>query len=220
MSARIFRLLADRSQPSRWLIALLLGSYLPLAVAADRPLPKNVMYRYVNEQGVKVLNHTIPPEYAQHGYEIVNKHGEVLRTVDPSVDAAYLEEEKLRIQQEEERRQWDRDLLKRYSTVADVEAAKSRRLAEIETSIAILHGNIRSLDSQIAREQAKAAEQERQGRNISESILVNIENFKVERVAAERQIEAREQDYQAMSDRFDRDIERFRVIQEALSQRR
>ena len=173
------------------------------------------LYRYINDEGVRVLGHSIPPEYAQKGYEIVNTQGHILKTVKPRLkDSDLAEQRRL-----EKLADWDEDLLRRYSTVADVEAAKSRRLAEIETSIAILRGNILSMDSQIAREQAKAAARERRGQEVPEFILVTIKNIKAERDAAERLKSTRQQEYDQVSARFDKDIDRFKVIQERLSRR-
>jgi len=196
-----------------WLVLLWLGC--GQVSAAD----KRELYRYVNEDGVKVINYTIPPEYAQRGYEVVNRHGDVIRVVEPSLDSESMEEKRRRMDEAATLVQWDKDLLKRYSTVSDVESAKTRRLAEINTSLAILRGNIVSLDSQIAREQSKAADRERRGQDVPEAILTNIKNFKIERAATERMIENRLSDYDEVSNRFDRDIERFKVIQERLSQR-
>lgn len=190
-------------------------------VAGDlRAAERREMYRYTNKDGVKVLNSTIPPEYVQGGYEVVNMHGDVIRVVDPGLDAAGVEELKRLTEEKEAEIKWDRELLKRYSTVVDVESAKSRRLAEINTSLAILRGNIVSLDSQIAREQAKAADRERRGQDVPEAILTNIKNFKLERAAAERMIENRLADYDEVASRFDRDIDRFLKIQQRLDERR
>ncbi|GLS27147.1 hypothetical protein [Marinibactrum halimedae] len=169
-----------------------------------------VMYRYTNNEGVKVINHTVPPEYVQNGYEVINSHGDVIRVIEPS-----LTDEQLELKAEQAKLdEWDRDLMRRYSTVSDVEAAKARRLKEIDTSVAILKGNIRGFDAQIAREQSKAADFERRGRQVPEAVLINIKNFNEEKSAAERLIEARKEDYQRVEAQYDKDIERFRLIVE------
>lgn len=203
----------------QWLFPLACGVLLCLLVGPVEAA-KREMYRYINSQGVKVLNDTIPPEYAQQGYEVVNSHGDVIRVVEPSLDASGAQERRQMNLDREAELKWDRDLLKRYSTVGDVEAAKSRRLAEIDTSLAILRGNIVSLDSQIAREQSKAADRERRGQDVPEAILTNIKNFKIERSATEKMIDNRMADYEEVAARFDRDIERFVKIQQRLQEKR
>jgi vancomycin resistance protein YoaR len=190
-----------------------LSTVLILSVSAlDVSAQPKLLYRYINDDGNKVLNYHIPPKYAQRGYEVVNEHGDVLRVVNPSLTQQELDAAQQARLEQEALEKWDRDLLRRYSTVSDVEAAKARRLAEIDSNLAILRGTIRGLDSQIAREQAKAAERERRGQAVPESILVNIDNFYKERSAAERMIENRQQDYDAVAERFNRDIERFQII--------
>lgn len=199
----------------------LAASMLFCLLAADTfAAGKREMYRYVNENGVKVINDNIPPEYAQKGYEVVNTHGDVIRVIEPSLTSVGMEERHRIAAEREAEKKWDRELLKRYSTVGDVESAKSRRLAEIDTSLAILKGNIVSLDSQIAREQSKAADRERSGSDIPEAIITNIKNFKIERAATERMIENRQFDYQEVANRFDRDIDRFKTIQQRLEEKR
>lgn len=214
LSSRFF---AKRPRSLRWLCTATLLCLVAVDLTAAE---KRELYRYTNKDGVKVLNHTIPPEYAQRGYEVVNRHGDVIRVVEPGLDALGIEEQKRLSAEKEAEMKWDRELLKRYSTVADVESAKSRRLAEINTSLAILRGNIVSLDSQIAREQSKAADRERRSQEVPEAILTNIKNFKVERAATERMIENRLADYDEVANRFDRDIARFEAIQQQLEKKR
>lgn len=196
----------------RWLMVWVFAGSLSLPVAAQGVL----LYRYVNAEGVKVIHHTIPPEYAQNGYEVLNSQGDVVEVVQPSLTDTEL----AALQQKRELEAWDKDLLKRYSTVADVKAAKRRRLGEINTNIAILRGNILNLDSQIAREQRRAADSERQGIQVPESILINIKNFRGEKAAAERQIEERRDEYRQAEDKFDKDIDRFTFILERREQAR
>ena len=45
-------------------------------------------------------------------------------------------------------REWDESLLLRYSTVADIEAARERALRDLRIRLSILKGNKRSLKQQ------------------------------------------------------------------------
>ncbi len=188
--------------------ALFLGVASSVALAAER-----VFYRYTNEDGVRVINNSIPPEYAQKGYEVVNMSGHVLKTVEPAVapeDAARANAER---EERERLAAWDADLLRRYSSIKDIEAAKTRRLRDLETNLSILRSNIANLQTQIRAEQAKAADLERKGRQVPQSVLVKISNLQIEVEDARAQVEVRLKDYDAVAARFDRDIERFKTIQ-------
>ena len=95
-------------------------------------------YRYVNEEGVKVLDTSIPPEYVQNGYEILNKNGQVIEVVPPAPS-----EEEIAEKQTEQEILFHYELLrKRYSNVSSIESARKRKLENLETSISIIKGNI------------------------------------------------------------------------------
>ncbi len=172
-----------------------------------------VFYRYVNDEGVKVLNHTIPPEYAQKGYEILSATGHVLKVVEPAISKE--EGEKLAAERRarKELALWDASLRRRYSSVADIEAAKKRKLLELEANMSVLNTNIEGLKEQIETMQSKAAQLERSGREVSESLLANLKGLHVEMENTRAQVVQRKEEYRRLLEKYDRDIERFKVIE-------
>lgn len=174
--------------------------------------PGRVYYRYINEDGVKVINATIPPEYVPKGYEVVSLNGEVIRVVEPSPTGEEAkraaEERKLRKQQEKA----DKLLRRRYSSVADIEAAKTRNLQELQGNISILTSNLSNVRSQIVTQQEQAASIERSGRAVGDDLLRNLANLQAEERDIQMQIKQREREYQAASDKFDQDMKRFAEI--------
>lgn len=197
------------------IITGLAGTFALLAMtahAAEKPGNGRVYYRYVNEDGVKVVNHSIPPEYVPKGYEVVSLNGEVLRVVEPSPVGAEAEraalERKLRKQQEKT----DKLLRRRYSSVADIEAAKTRNLQELQGNISILTSNLSNIRSQITTQQEQAASIERSGRTVNDELLRNLSALQDEERDIQKQIKQRELEYQAASDKFDQDMKRFEEI--------
>ncbi|MEJ2441834.1 MAG: hypothetical protein P8Y42_00050 [Exilibacterium sp.] len=172
-----------------------------------------VLYRYVNDEGVKVLNHTIPPEYAQKGYEILSATGHVIKVVEPAISKE--EGEKLAAERRarKELALWDASLRRRYSSVADIEAAKKRKLLELEANMSVLNTNIEGLKEQIETMQSKAAQIERSGREVSESLLANLKGLHVEMENTKAQVVQRKEEYRRLLEKYDRDIERFKVIE-------
>ncbi len=172
-----------------------------------------VFYRYVNDEGVKVLNHTIPPEYAQKGYEILSATGHVIKVVEPAISKE--EGEKLAAERRarKELALWDASLRRRYSSVADIEAAKKRKLLELEANMSVLNTNIEGLKEQIETTQSKAAQIERSGREVSESLLANLKGLHVEMENTKAQVVQRKEEYRRLLEKYDRDIERFKVIE-------
>lgn len=188
-----------------FLSSLLLAPALTLG--ADK-----VFYRYTNDKGVRVLHHSIPPEYAQKGYEVVSLSGKVIKTVPPALskdEVAKLEAEK---RNQEAMARWDNQLKRRYSRAIDIEAAKTRKLSDLEANIAILRSNISSLNLQIQEQQSKAANFERGGREVPANILKAIDNLELELEDTEELVRLRLMELNEVAAKYDRDIERFKEI--------
>lgn len=207
---RVSKIVMAKTMPPQAAARVL--AWIILAVAAPPAQAEKLFYRYTNEQGVKVLNHTIPPDYVQKGYEVVTASGEVVKVVKPSVsreEAERLEQQRLA---EEARAQWDDSLRRRYSSVLDIEAAKKRKLSQLDANMSLLRSNISGLRSELAVQQSRAADLERAGRNIPEALLTNIRNLKLELENTETQVLQRREEYGEVAARYDRDIARFREI--------
>jgi hypothetical protein len=192
----------------KWLIGLTVMMANPMVTfaASDR------YYRYTNEKGVTVMDSRIPPDYVKNGYEVVTLSGRVLEVVSPALSPEEAQELMAQREREVELAERDGYLLRRYSTVADIEAAKKRKLADFDASMAMLRGNASNMEAQIKSIQSRAANIERAGRQVPKVLLENLENLHIQLEKAKRQIELRLDDKKALEEQFDRDIERFMQI--------
>ncbi len=82
--------------------------------------------------------------------------------------------------EQERLRQWDESLLLRYSTIEDIEAARSRALSSLLINVSILKSNTRSLKQQVENYQAQAANIERRGGEVDVQRLGAIEDLQGE----------------------------------------
>ena len=124
----------------------------------------SALYRYQDERGVTVVDWATPAAYVTNGYEVLNEMGQVVRVVQPAKTETELEQEaaRTRLQIAEaaaEAAQLERDtfLLRRCSTVDDIEAARDRSLRELEIRIAILNGQRATLSDQLATQETALA---------------------------------------------------------------
>jgi len=178
---------------------------LLLATFCANALSQHVYYRYINEDGVKVLDHSIPPEYAQTGYEVLNASGQVVKVVPPAPSA----DEIARNAIEREIQERYARLKRRYSSTDDIESAKQRRLRNISTNISILNGNINTLNAQIEGITSKAADFERRGEKVPKKILDDLAAVRVELAIAEELLQIRNTEHQEVISKFDQDILAF-----------
>lgn len=197
--------------PLRWVAMLLAAAVCFTASAqADSDYTGKVLYRYSDEHGVEVLNDKVPPRYVAGGYEILTISGNVLEVVPPQLSGKALAEQQRRKEQQEA----DRKLLKRYNSLADIESARSRKLAIVEQDMAIMRSNIATLGRQVEQEQAAAARTQRNGGTVAPELLRRISDLRKEVEVLRERMERRESEAKELNREFDRAAARYAEIAE------
>jgi len=109
----------------------------------------------------------------------------VTRVVPPAPTA----QERQRLLEAQARAGTDAQLLRLYASVEDVERAKARKLAELDSVLGITRGNLQSLRSQQANLQSQAANHERAGREVPAQLLSQIDNLRKEQASLQRDVQ-------------------------------
>lgn len=190
---------------------LFVALVLPLAsvqAKAGGEISGRVLYRYTDDKGIQVLDDQVPPRYVARGYEILSLSGQVLKVVPPQLSGAELAEKRRR----EAQREADLQLLKRYNSVADIESARSRKLAIVEQDMAIMRSNISSLGRQIEQEQTAAARTQRNGGKVAPELLARIADLREEVAVLQERLSRREAEAVAINAEFDRAAARYAQI--------
>jgi len=200
-----------------WRTVLLTG--LLLVVSMSAVFAADFLYRYVNENGVTVINYSIPPQYVHKGYEILNRDGTLHQVVPRSLTEEEMADQsgeayqaRVDAEEAERLRKWDESLLIRYSSIEDIEAARDRALSELRIRISILRSNVRSLKSQVESNQQRAADTERRGGEVPVEVLAAIDGLQSEIVETERSIQERMREANVVEQGFKRDIDRFSLL--------
>lgn len=185
------------------------------------------LYRYRDAKGVVVINDAVPPQFARNGYEILNSSGQVLEVVPRQLTADELanlsDEEKAKRDskaREEKQQAYDETLLLRYSDVADIEAARERGLKELQIRLSIVRGNMMQVKANLEREQQKAADIERGGRKVPDTMRENINALRNQIELSESDIELRKQEVEELKAEYQQAIDRFRYLTEVKGYRR
>lgn len=174
-------------------------------------------FRYKTPAGAMVIDSHLPPEFVKYGYEVINANGDVLRTVAPQATKEQIAAKQKALSEQQlkaEQRKKDEMLMRRYSSVADIEASQNRVVDEINVRLSILRGNLRSLKGQIERQQEVAANSERAGREVPQALLDNIVTMEIEVDDTRKKIRARKNEITAVKRNYAADIERFEYLQE------
>ncbi|RMS10533.1 hypothetical protein ALP72_03703 [Pseudomonas coronafaciens pv. coronafaciens] len=190
-----------------WLALAMLAPFL--AQAADAP--ESRLYRYVDSRGVTVINtQGVPPDYVAKGYEVLNGRGRVIQVVPPAPTA-----EQIR-QSEADKRQTaaDAQLLSLYSSVAEVDRVRARKLAELDALVGVAQGNIQGLAAQQRSLQSQAADQERAGRPVQQALVDQLSDLRDQQQKLQSDIAG----YQAARAQAEADFAKDRVRVQRLTQ--
>lgn len=204
------------------LSVLLLAAVLATSALAD----ERFFYRYVNEKGVQVINDKLPPEVVPSGYDVISKSGTLIKRVPRQLTEQELQNNNTAEAQEARReyetqqlKVWDESLMLRYSSIKDIEAARTRALRDLQIRISILKSNRLQVKSEIEREQKKAADIERMGRDVSEELLEKIDILRQEIEAIEDAITVRNNEADDLVEQYQRDIDRFMTLEDRVKLR-
>ena len=198
-------------------LSLLLLLALSTGQAASRAA--EYLYRYIDDQGMTVINYSIPPQFVHKGYEILNRDGSVHKVVPRSLtdeemadrsSKAY--QDRVAADESERLRKWDESLLLRYSSIEDIEAARTRSLSELRIRINILRSNVRSLKNQVESNQSRAADIERSGGSVPVELVAAIGGLQSEIAETDRSIQERLREIEVVGQGFQRDIDRFALL--------
>jgi len=205
------------------------AALLALTLCLAQPASAEVghMYRYINDLGNTVVGYQVPSADVKKGYEVLNEDGIVIEVVPRELTEEEREsisaQEKLVAEAEAEKQRlqdWDESLLLRYSTVQDIEAARTRALSSLLINVSILKSNTRSLKQQIENYQSEAAAIERRGGEVDVARLTSIEDLQGEVEATERSIADRKQEMEDVKGDYQKDIDRFEQLLDVVALRR
>lgn len=123
-------------------------------------------YRYTNEKGEVILSNQVPPDQVVRGYDVLDKNGQIKETIAP----ALTEEEHQKKVEEEARKASDKRLMSLYSGYDEIDYARDTRIAQIDSALVIMEGNIRSMIAKREKLQKNAADLERSGKTVPADI--------------------------------------------------
>ena len=196
--------------------ALMAGALL--LSTSPAPAASN-LYRYKNDRGVTAIDDHVPPEFVKNGYDVLSPDGRVLESVPRQLTGEEGARKRAADAEAKRLREWDKNLLLRYSSTDDIEAARDRALREIDVRIGVLRSNLASTKAQVEREQEKAADIERKGGKVPEAITINMDKLKQEAGVIEGSIAERQQDKESTRASYQRDIDRFKTLQNVVEYR-
>ena len=173
------------------------------------------LYRYTNDQGVEVIDDSIPPEYVKKGYDVLTTSGRLLEHVPaamtPEQLAAQKKKEALK-QEQAKQLEADKKLLEMFSGPKDAERARDRKMEAIDVYINVTKGNINKLQGDYDQAQAQAAERERAGQKVPDYLVQKMDSISRQVKQAKESIQEKLQEKQQIRQDYQKDIDRLKVL--------
>lgn len=170
-------------------------------------------YRYKDTDGNLIISSTLNPEKAKFGYEVIDATGRILKKVEPEITSEQQQAEIDKKNREAEQKEFDVSLMRKYSFVADIEAEKKRKLAEMQATISIVKGNLNVIRADLEEQYASAAVIERSGKPIPDELQKKIKEVEAVVITTEELYKLRQAEMKKASDDYDNAIKRFQEIQ-------
>ncbi|MEC8908234.1 MAG: hypothetical protein VYE76_05110 [Pseudomonadota bacterium] len=195
---------------------LLVGATLSALACAS--LAAGNVYRF-NVDGQVVIKDSVPADLAPLGYDVLNSRGMLVKRVPRELTPEEIaERDRLKAEQEarnvriERRKQKDKDLMRIYSTVADVDRALQRKSDEVITQKDLQARRITDLTEKLEQAQQAAANTERRGAAVPESLVDEIRHYQSAIQGAEVAIRELEEKLETLNHDYGVIRQRLRVL--------
>tara|TARA_R110002073_G_scaffold4917_22_gene31212 strand:+ start:6484 stop:7125 length:642 start_codon:yes stop_codon:yes gene_type:complete len=195
------------------------GILVAVGLVLIAPMVSAELYKYVNEDGVTVLDSHVPARYVKNGYSILSLDGRVLEVVQRALSDqeirdrdSQLAEQRAREKAEREQKVADQNLMRIYGTPEDVVRARDTKLASIEGFINTSRGNLARLESQKRSLESQLADIERAGGTIGKNRLAQIRSIENRIRSNEAEIAAKQGEMDELRANFSADLKRVREL--------
>lgn len=196
-----------------------LAVLLPVLLATAMPAVAQKLYRWTDKDGNVHYTDQLPPEAARDQREELNRQGITVsrteRALTPEEQAARaIEDAKLAEQRriEEEKAKMDAVLTGSYPAEADLQRSYKERFDLIEQSLESARVSIRSQEKSLADMLAHAADLERNGKPVNQTIIDSITQTRAQVAEQRGYLARRESEGAALRAEFDALVKRYREL--------
>ncbi|WJW75769.1 DUF4124 domain-containing protein [Thiohalobacter sp. IOR34] len=201
----------------------LLGALLGLALASGGTAAEaGRLYKWTDENGKVHYGDKVPPEYARQERKVLNEQGVAVKTLEAAKTPEQLAEEKRIAEQRRleelrkaEQAAHDRMLLATFTSEDDMVMTRDGKIAAIDSVIRVTRGRIEKLQQNLERYTRQAAERERLGQPIPESLQENILGARAQIQRYHDYIASKRREQEEIRKQFEADIRRFRELKES-----
>jgi hypothetical protein len=195
---------------------LVLGLLLPVVATAEDT------FRWTDDEGNVHYGRTIPPEYANRPYVIINSAGFVIETVDDPMANQTAEtvvdqkktgnELEPLFTTEEIRKSTDENLLLRYRNESDLVSAMENEVSQLGYDARLISQSQASAMTSMAGQVKNAADRQRSGMPDDPEVIKTINSLRQRMRRSENELTKLKTREEKIRATFDRDLIRYRYL--------
>ncbi len=177
------------------------------------------VYRWIDDNGEVHYGHSIPPEQARRGYEILGRDGIVRERIEPALTPEQLAErrEQRRLQDAEAARQrtretQDRILLTIHTSEQSIVSSMEMELVTINSQRASIRVALDQVEHRFERLLESAAEHSDDGHDIPVSLQNSLEEVRAELRRLRSDLAGLDDREEIVRERYENDIQRYREL--------
>ncbi len=174
------------------------------------------LFKYVDDNGVTVLDDHVPPHFVKNGYTVMDAAGRVLKIIPRALTDQEIAERDERLAREEKVRQEiadreaaDAALLRLYSSPSEVERARDTKVASVQGFVNTARVNLQRLLNQKRDLESRIADIERAGDAIPKENLERIAALDGRIRQSQSEIDAKESEMDQLKQDFAADLKRL-----------
>ena len=183
------------------------------------------LYRWVDESGEVHYSDRLPPDAVLRAHEVYNADGERIDAIpapkteeEKAAEAAEVErlreielaEQKAKAEQERH----DRMLLQTFTSVEEMELARTDRRAAIQSQIDLVEAKLKRLREDFDRQKQRVEALEKQGKPVPQQQQENLETTRQSLMDNETFLQERRMELEEFDAQFEADIARFKELKE------
>ncbi|MDO8414179.1 MAG: DUF4124 domain-containing protein [Gallionellaceae bacterium] len=195
----------------RLFVALVIGMTFSLPAAAK-------MYKWVDDKGTTHYGETIPPEYANKDRTELNKAGRVVdkkEVLTPEERRAKeLEDIKKREDEEAavEQKRRDKALLNTYSSVKEIDLARTRNLQQVEARLNSISSQLKMAGDNLASLQKEADSYTSASKQIPASLQEDLQESQARLTKLKQDMEKSKAEKATVEARYDAEKARYKEL--------
>jgi hypothetical protein len=199
---------------------LIIISALAILCSSAASAAEKKVYKWMDEDGNVFFSDSIPAEFAERPKERLNEHGVTVQELEGKKTAEQLEAERLEDERKmavELRKRADRALLATYLSVEEIVMHRDRRIELFQAQSRVTELYLKNLERRLSKLRSEASSyqpysEDPEAPMIEQSLAEDLEKTKETIARHERNLQKYEADEQQIVERFNGDIERFKVL--------